>query len=335
MRPRSMLMALAVAVTMLAAGCSSGGSGGGTPRLKLEKANIVVDAFPAIDSAGLYIAQDKGLFAAQGLHVTIVPVDNSKSPPSTQDLINGQAQGTYDIIAGDYVTYVEDQLGADGAPQHDLRIIAESSFLQPNVLTVLVKGGSQISQVSQLKGKNVSVNAPNNIGTLLIDSLLEAHGLTPQQIHYAIVPFPAVAPTLAAPRTTLSAAFAPEPFVSFGEAKAGLQELADLDQGSSQDFPIQGYAVTADWAKKYPNTLKAFTAALSQGQQIADTDRAATETAIEKYLQIPKQSAAFISLPAFPLGVDAVRLQRVVSAMSRFGLLPANTPFKIASMVSG
>jgi hypothetical protein len=32
----------------------------------------------------------------------------------------------------------------------------------------------------------------------------------------------------------------------------GLQELADLDQGSSQDFPIHGYAVTADWAKKYP-----------------------------------------------------------------------------------
>ena len=54
-----------------------------------------------------------------------------------------------------------------------------------------------------------------------------------------------------------------------------MQELADLDQGSTQDFPIQGYAVTADWAKKYPNTLKAFTTALSQGQQIADTDRAA------------------------------------------------------------
>ena len=72
MKPRNMLIASAVAVTMLAAGCSSGGSGGGA-RLKLEKTNIIVDAFPAIDSAGLYIAQDKGLFAAQGLHVTILP----------------------------------------------------------------------------------------------------------------------------------------------------------------------------------------------------------------------------------------------------------------------
>ena len=58
------------------------------------------------------------------------------------------------------------------------------------------------------------------------------------------------------------------------------------------------------------------------------------ETAIEKYLGIQKQAAAFISLPAFPLGVDAVRLQRVVNAMKRFGLLPKGTPFQITSMIS-
>jgi NitT/TauT family transport system substrate-binding protein len=335
MKSRTILIAAAAAVTMLAAGCSSGGSGSGTTGLKLEKTNIVVNAFPAIDSAGLYIAKDQGLFAAQGLNVTIVPVNPNVPPPSTQDLINGQVAGKWDITAGDYVTYIEDQLGAAGAPQHDVRIVAESSFLQPNVLTVLVKGGSSISQVSQLKGKTVSVNAPNDIGTLLIDSLLVSHGLTPRQIHYANLPFPAVAQTLAEAKTPIVAAFAPEPFVSSGEAQFGVQELADLDQGSTQDFPIQGYAVTADWATKYPNTLKAFTTALSQGQQIADTDRASTEAAIEKYLGIPKQAAAFISLPAFPLGIDAVRLQRVVGAMSRFSLLPNNISFKITSMVTG
>jgi NitT/TauT family transport system substrate-binding protein len=145
------------------------------------------------------------------------------------------------------------------------------------------------------------------------------------------VPFPGVVDALNAKNSHLAAAFAPEPFVSGGES-VGLQELADLDQGSTQDFPIQGYAVTADWAKKYPDTLKAFTTALSQGQQIADTDRAAVETAIEKYLGIKPQPAAFISLPAFPLGVDGVRLQRVVSAMTRFGLLPKNK-FEISSMI--
>ena len=335
MKSRHLLIASAVAVTMLAAGCSSGGSGGGSPRLKLEKTDIVVNAFPAIDSAGLYIAQDEGLFAAQGLHVTIVPVPKNGPPPSTQDLVNGQEKGTYDITAGDYVTYIEDQLGS-GPPKADLRIIAESSYLQPNVLTLLVKGGSPISQVSQLKGQTVSVNAPNDIGTLLVDSLLVSHGLRPQQIHYNTnVPFPAVVPTLTAPNSPVVASFAPEPFVSGGEAAKGLGELADLDQGATQDFPIQGYAVTAKWAKQNPNTLKAFTIALSQGQQVADTDRAAVENVLAKYLNIDKQAAAFISLPAFPLGVDAVRLQRVVSAMKRFGLLPKSTNFQVTSMITG
>jgi hypothetical protein len=73
----------------------------------------------------------------------------------------------------------------------------------------------------------------------------------------------------------------------------------------------------------------------SQGQEIADTDRAAVENVLAKYLGIDRQSAAFISLPAFPLGVDAVRLQRVVSSMKRFGLLPKSTNFQVTSMITG
>ena len=335
MKSRHLLIASAVAVTMLAAGCSSGGSGGGSPRLKLEKTDIVVNAFPAIDSAGLYIAQDEGLFAAQGLHVTIVPVPKNGPPPSTQNLVDGQEKGQFDITAGDYVTYIEDQLGF-GAPKADLRIIAESSFLQPNVLTLLVKGGSPITQVSQLKGKVVSVNAPNDIGTLLVDSLLVSHGLTPRQVHYNTKWRSRPWRRPSRRRTARSSPRSP-PSRSSAAARRpeGLEELADLDQGATQDFPIQGYAVTAKWAKQNPNTLKAFTIALSQGQEIADTDRAAVENVLAKYLGIDKQSAAFISLPAFPLGVDAVRLQRVVSSMKRFGLLPKSTNFQVTSMITG
>ncbi len=58
------------------------------------------------------------------------------------------------------------------------------------------------------------------------------------------------------------------------------------------------------------------------------------EKAVGTYLGVPSQAAAFISLPTFPLGVDAVRLQRVVTAMVRFNLLPAqDSSFKITSMI--
>ena len=310
----------AVAITVLAAGC--GGSGTGARLPAPEKANIVVDAFPAIDSAGLYIAQMDRLFAAQGLNVTI------ENAQTTQTEIEGQVQGRYDITAGDYVTYIDNEL----AGKARLRIVAEASFLQPNVLALLVRGGSPITSIGELRDRSISVNAPDDIGTLLVDSLLVEHGIAPKDVKFdSNVAFPAVAASLEGGR--ISAAFAPEPFVSLDEQKFGIQELADLDQGSTLDFPIQGYAVTQAWADRYPHTLAAFLRALSRGQEIADTDRTAVELALGKYLQIPRQTAAFLSLPSFPTGVDPARLQRVVSAMLRFGLLPpTDDTFSITSM---
>ena len=78
------------------------------------------------------------------------PKNVPRPPPRTWS--NGQVNGQYDITAGDYVTYIEDQLGI-GAPKADLRIIAESSFLQPNVLTLLVKGGSPITSGQPAQGQ--------------------------------------------------------------------------------------------------------------------------------------------------------------------------------------
>jgi NitT/TauT family transport system substrate-binding protein len=311
MKSRNAIIVSAVAIVTLASGCSSG-SDGAAPRLPLEKTSIVVGAFPAIDSAGLYIAEMDGLFAAQGLNVTIV------SAPSTQDLVNGQIAEKYDITAGDYVTYIENETMLGTAY---LRIIAEASVLQPNVEALLVKGTSSVRSIGQLRNRTISVNAPGDIGTLLVDSLLVEHGIQPDQVKLdSYVPFQAVAKMLTS--NAVSASFAAEPFISLDEADAGVQELADLDQGSTLDFPIEGYAVTAEWAQKYPNTLKAFVRALSEGQEIADTDRSAVEKAIERYLGISAITAASISLPAFPTGVDPVRLQRLISAMARFGLLP-------------
>jgi NitT/TauT family transport system substrate-binding protein len=316
---RASLVATAVVATL--AGCSggSGGASGGG----LEKTNIVIDAFPAIDSAGLFIAEQEGLFKKEGLNVTIDLASTSQSA------IDGQEKGTYDITSADYVTYVDNALQNNA----QLRIIDESSFLQPNVLALLVKKGSGVQSVPQLKGNVVSVNAPDDIGTLLVDSLLTDNGVSVGSVKFNNdVAFPAVAQELASGH--VAAAFAPQPFVSLDEMNGGTQVLADLDQGGTANFPIQGVAVTESWAKANPNTLAAFQRAYGQGQEIADTDRPAVEAAVEKFLGLTPIAAALVSLPDFPIGVDSTRLQRLVDAMIRFGLLPAkDADFKISSII--
>ena len=57
-RPLAGLAAL-VGFGLLAAGCSGGGSGPAAPG-GLEKTNLNVAAVPSMDSAGLYIAQQRG-----------------------------------------------------------------------------------------------------------------------------------------------------------------------------------------------------------------------------------------------------------------------------------
>jgi NitT/TauT family transport system substrate-binding protein len=138
----------------------------------------------------------------------------------------------------------------------------------------------------------------------------------------------------------VNAAVLPEPFASAAEAKYGAVPLADLNQGATSSFPVEGYVVTKQWAQKYPHTLAAFYKALEEGQQIANTNRAAVQDAMEHLpgqLSVSGDTAALMSLDEYPVStgpvgtVDKVRLQRVVNVMQRF--LGLRQAFTIDSML--
>lgn len=101
----------------------------------------------------------------------------------------------------------------------------------------------------------------------------------------------------------------PEPFASQMEEKYGAVPIANLDAGATQQFPVEGYAVTRAWAAAHRNTLRAFLAALR-----ADS-RSPTPTGR------PSRRRSLMALNTYPLGVDATRIQRVANAMQQFGLL--------------
>jgi NitT/TauT family transport system substrate-binding protein len=119
----------------------------------------------------------------------------------------------------------------------------------------------------------------------------------------------------------VDAAFLTEPFLSAAEQAQGAVPLFDIDQGAAQDFPIAGYVATQVWATKYPRTAAAFTAALTRGQRIAATSRAAVGQALRGALHISSQTAATMALGTYPLTMTRVELQRVATLMQLNGLL--------------
>jgi NitT/TauT family transport system substrate-binding protein len=311
-------MAIAtVGTTVLAAGCS-GGSGHAAG---LEETTIVVGAVPAIDTAGLYIAQQRGYFAAEGLRVKIEPIVSSELA------ISRQLAGVYDITFGGYVSYIL----ADAEENADLHIIAEGSVMGPGEQGLLTMPGSRITTVAGLRRATIALNVVNNVGTILVGSALESIGMPLSAVRFIQIPFQNMASALKDHR--VGAAWMPEPFVSSAEETLGARDISDLDFGPVTSFPLVGYAATGTWERKHPRTEAAFLLALEEGQKVADTDRAAVEHAMEAFVGVPSATAAVMALPQFTVGgVDRVRIQRVADAMRQFGLL--KRPFNVGPMIS-
>jgi NitT/TauT family transport system substrate-binding protein len=350
-RPLLVSAALAaVLVPGLLAGCSSSGNSAamtsqtGVPTARvghLEKTTITVYAVPTTDTTGLYVAQYEGYFKAQGLTVNIQPA------VSAETVINEMALGKIDMVAGNYVSFIEAQQNYDDGARPNpsntsptyqqiaanLDLFAEGSELEPNFQGLFVPADSSVKSISQLKGKVVAVNASGGVGYVMVASALLAAGIQPSTVKWTDVPFQNMASELMAGK--IAAAFLPEPFNSIDSEDYGLTSLSDLDVGLTTNFPVEGYAVTKAWAKKYPNTLTAFYRALEQGQEMADTDRRIAEKATEVYVPgLTPAVASILTMETYPVGaVDESRLQRVSDDMQLLRLSSTSMVYNVQQMI--
>jgi len=318
----------------------TGGGSAASPAVEQQDLNVAV--VPAVDSAGFFVALHEGLFAARGLHVTFIPAVSSETVINAQAL--DEPLDRIDISCGNYVSYIEAQENYDQGRRSsstssamvaaDLDIFAEGSVMETGAQGLYVMPGTHIRTLAGLEGKIIGVNAPGNILYLLAASVLADNGLSVSGVHFAYYPLPEMAAMLKAGK--IAAAVLPEPFASQAEQSLGVTLLADLDQGATTAFPVQGCAVTRQWAALHPATLAAFRAAFEQGQEIADTNRSAVEKAMEALpspLGVSRLTAAVMAEDNYPVGpVDTVRIQRVADVMRQFLGFPR---FTVASMISG
>ena len=327
-RSRLRILAPPLAIALLAlSGC--GGlvaNQGSTSPSGLEKTTLNVAVVPAVDSAGFFVALHEGLFSKEGLTIHYTPA------VSSDEVIDQQVAGQYDITGGNYVSYIQHYVD-DHQP---LEIVAEGSVMQEGTQAIYTMPKTHITTLAGLKGHLLGINAPLNINYLLAASVLTENGIKLSSVRFPTqpIPFPNMAAELAAGK--VAAAAMPEPFATAAEQDYGAVPLADLNQGATESFPIQGYVVTRSWAEQNPNTLKAFIAALAKGQEIADTSRSAVEQAMESLKgpqngQIPPIIAAVMAINIYPTAIDKVRIQRVADVMFQFGLLKKQ--FNVGPMI--
>jgi NitT/TauT family transport system substrate-binding protein len=194
------LLAAASAAALAACGSTSASTVS-----RVEKPDLTVAVVPAAGPAGLYIAQMKGFFTQAGLHVTI------KNVTSGSDAIADLIHGSVDVDQGQWTS----NLGAEAAGVVKLHALAAGNAGAAGVEQLMVPPGSPIGSVKDLAGKTIAVNALDGLPQFLTDSVLAANGISPSQVHFVAVPFPAMGKALLAHR--VDAAFMIEPFVTQAE----------------------------------------------------------------------------------------------------------------------
>lgn len=306
---RPALLTSLLLTAALAMGCGGGGtkasSGNG-----LEKKTITVAALPLMDSAGLYIAQQRKFFQAEGLTVKIQPV--AQSILALPALKNGQV----DVISGgNYVTFLQ----AYDKGTLKLRILADAAAQAPRFMAALVAKNSPIKSPKDLEGKTIAVNIPNNIQSLTFNEVLKANDVDPSKVHYVQIPFPQMGAALQ--QHKVDVVHTGEPFGTAIQRKQGARMILDGGGAPVTDLPVSGYLSTQDFVTKYPKTAAAFQRAIEKAQQVASTDRKAVEQVLPTYAKIDAQTASVVSLPGYPTSVNPMRLERLIGLMQQDGML--------------
>lgn len=270
---------------------------------------------PTADYAPAIIAQQEGFFEKEGLKVTI-------RNTTTATVVPGLLGGEFHISGVNWIAYL---LATNR--KIDLVTIGELDRGAPGYTSFLVRENSDIKSIGDLLGKKVAVVALNGNCDILLNEALRTQGLDYKSVRYLSVPVPDMGPTLV--RDGVDAACVPEPLLSVVKAQGGVRSVMDLFAGVGDGFPITGFATTADFAKKNPNTVAALRRAVDKGRELASKDPARVRAALPTYTAIKPDLAEKLSLPFYPAKTDLSALSAGIEMMKRFGLLPPDARMPI------
>jgi NitT/TauT family transport system substrate-binding protein len=244
---------LATRREMLAAAAASVGCGlgevGRTVRAQSSDA-ITVNTFPGVSNLSIYAGEHKGILAKYGLNVNLTYTPNSRAQR------DGLEKGDYQII----------QTAADNS-------IAMVELDQASA--VIVAGGDNgfnhiivqpdITQLADVRGKTVVVDAPNTAFALLLYKTLKQAGLGKDD--YKVSSVGATGNRLKAMTEDKSnvAAIMNVPF-NFRASAAGLKDMGSA-YAAIGPYQSDSTVVMRDWAAAHRSTVVRYIRAAIEGRR--------------------------------------------------------------------
>ncbi len=186
-----------------------------TTRLRVATQRLATDA-------ALYIAQERGYFAEQGLDVGFEDITTGQG--SIPPLAAGQldvgvgavSAGLFNAIARGIDIKLVATKGSVGTDPH-------GAFVGPMALVLSADAAASgaIQDYGDLRGRSVALGERGAAMELMLDKAIEPSGLTSNDLDFKLMPYPDMVVALA--NGSVDAAMELEPFVAQGTARGALR----------------------------------------------------------------------------------------------------------------
>jgi NitT/TauT family transport system substrate-binding protein len=282
---------------------STPGAGG------LEKGTITVASVATVDLAAFWIALDGGYFTAEGLTAREVPA------AKTEVALTKIESGEVDVGLSTYTAI----LTAQAKGVFDLKLVTDVSWASAGSNAIMTAPGSGVTNVHDLAGKRIAVSAVNQASGVLTKSVMADNGVDFSQVRWLELPLPNMAQALKDHQ--VDAAYQPEPFKTQASKLAGATPVIDAGSGSTENFPLTGFAAQAKWTLDNPKTMAAFQRAMDKATRYAVSHREAVESVVVKHTTVTADIASLMTLPGMGSRLDARRIQRVPDLLKQLRVI--------------
>ncbi len=252
-----------------------------------EPATLKIAVLPIVDTLPMYVAQQEGLFAKQGVTVQFVPV--ASAPERDQILAAGQADGT-----------INETLAVMLFNKESTQMQVVRYALRPTDghghFFIIASGQSGITSVDGLKDVEIGVSQGTVI-EYVTDRLLQAEGFSADEIKTVAVPkIPDRMALLASGE--LKAGVMPDPLASLVMGQGGVI-VADDSTHPEYGFSVISFRKTV--IDENPQAVKAFLAAIEEATALVNADPAKYKNVLSENNLVPP--AIIGCLPAARLPV--------------------------------
>src|SRR5262245_2273705 len=279
---------------------------------KPEISEINVGILPIAAHAPVFVAQELGYFAEEGLKVT------------TQFGVGGAALLPLVIQGQMQIGNIPISTGLQARAQNlDIVMIGPGTYVEkskpPAQTATVVKANGPITNLRDLAGKKVAVNVINSVNWLYNREMLARAGVDVKTVTYIELPFPNMIDAVS--NGQVDAAAIVQPFLFFGTSSGKVKpignDLLDVQPGAQ----ASGFAVSRKWALANPRTLAAFSRGVARAVDYLQASEAQGAPFIVKATKSNPEVVAGTGIPSWSNTLSPEMIEVQMQMMMKHGLL--------------